>query len=79
MCCEVGHTSYGVALDLYVVAQHLSNEGFESSELDDEQLILRCEKRECGVRTVPEISRTVDSEIAESGAGSALNLCVMAP
>ena len=40
MSCEVSYASDGVALDLYIRAQHLSDEWFKASELHDEQLVI---------------------------------------
>lgn len=40
MCRQVGDTSYCITLDFDVWAQHLANEGFEASELHNEQLVL---------------------------------------
>lgn len=76
---KVGDTSNCIALHLDVWAQHLSDERLETSQLDDEQLVLSCATArqshiECGRRGGP----TIDGEIAERGTGSPLNLGIMA-
>ena len=38
--CEVGDAPDGVALDLHIWREHLTDEGFESTELDDRELVL---------------------------------------
>lgn len=40
MRCKVCYAADGVALDLYVWTEHLSNEGFEAAEFDDEELVV---------------------------------------
>jgi hypothetical protein len=40
VCCEISDTSDGVTLDFDVGAEHLADERFKSTQLDDEQLIL---------------------------------------
>lgn len=49
---EVGDAPDGVALDLDVGREHLADEGFESSELDDRELVLGCGADATRERTV---------------------------
>ena len=41
MCCQVCYATNGIALNLNVGAEHLTNERFESAELDYQQLVVR--------------------------------------
>lgn len=43
MSSEVGDAADGVALDLDVGREHLTDERLESTELDDGNLVLGCE------------------------------------
>lgn len=42
MSCEVRNTTNSVALDLDVGAEHLADEGFQTTKLYDEQLVVSC-------------------------------------
>ena len=42
MRSQIRHTTYCVALNLDVGAEHLPNEGLETAELHDEQLVVSC-------------------------------------
>lgn len=39
---KICYTADGIALDLYVWAKHLSNEGFETAQFDNEELVVSC-------------------------------------
>lgn len=38
---EVGYASHGIALDFDVRRQHLADQGWQTAELDDEDLVFR--------------------------------------
>ena len=38
---KVGDTAYCIALNLNIRTKHLANEGFETTKLDDEELVVR--------------------------------------
>ena len=37
---KIGHTTDGIALDLHIRAEHLTNERFKAAKLYDEQLVV---------------------------------------
>jgi hypothetical protein len=42
VCSQVSDTADCVALDFDVRTKHLTDQGLEATELDDQELILRC-------------------------------------
>lgn len=50
---EVGDAPDGVALHLDVGAQHLTDQGLESSQLDDRDLVLSCKRNASVSRRTP--------------------------
>jgi hypothetical protein len=42
VCSQVSDTADGVALDFDIRAEHLTDQGLEATELDDQELVLRC-------------------------------------
>ena len=78
MCRKIRYAADGVALDLYVWTEHLSNEGFEAAKFDDEKLVVSCGGIiHMGWVKGTRAKRTVYRQITESSTSRTLNLGVL--
>lgn len=81
MSGKVGDAADCVALNLYIRAEHLSNQGFQSTQFDDKQFVVGYRYVAFSLKSQLRESRrmrTVDGKIAKGCACRALNLRVVA-
>lgn len=74
MRSEVCYAPDSITLDLNVGRQHLTDERRETSQLNNENLVLRYEGSVAVVAYLGQIKLTVDREISKSCAGCPLHL-----
>ena len=73
MCCKIGDTPNRIALYFDIRRIHLFDEGVETSQCDDGNLVFRW-KKSVEFPRLPHCSHTIDCQVAECRAGSPLYL-----
>lgn len=74
MRSEVCYAPDGIALDLNIWRQHLTDEGWQTSKLNDEDLVLRYEVSVVLFSCLGRSRLTVDCEVSKSCASCPLHL-----
>ena len=64
MCRKIGYAANSVTLYFHVGAQHLPDEGLQSTEFDDEKFVVRYENTLSTAKMAWRITQTVNREVA---------------